>query len=299
MIDKAKIIKTPDACDVEDLYHKHFADTCELIQFANQDSLYSLGYSSRRVYSKNEKPWAGTHTYQDAVGLAEKGWHDRPDLGSIAGTIEASSDRNIERTEYAVSGSWVDVGQYMTGNPECMVQFAEAPVPKVFKLAVNVWHNCRVNSFTFQLIGAVALAVCDAVAKSGNAIEIVGIGGGHDRGIGPGYAPPFIYSFGIKDSDRLLDEDKLSFWVCHNSVLRRFFFAVLEAETNDDDPLNFNRLTASGYSTPWNNDKKGNDLMREFGRETLKADYTITGGPQTVADAVKLYNEIMATLDAK
>src|ERR1700761_3635516 len=74
------------------------------------------------------------HTYADAWDMARMGWTSKQDAAlELAESAITEVMRDVEVIGWVptwdVQGSTVDVGQYLAGEPECMIDFPPVPVP--------------------------------------------------------------------------------------------------------------------------------------------------------------------------
>lgn len=231
--------------------------------------------------------WFGTSSLEQAVGLVQQGWDGRPDLSKLSSDIESVTSSEVAKInlEHQVQGAYVDVGAYIEGVPECMVQFVEQPEPKVVRLAFNISTSASMSREAFANRGAVTLAICNKLQLAGYAVEIVAYeccqSGSSKHGV----------SWVLKSSAQPLDEDSLAFWCCHPSALRRIHF--LYCESMDDKVRAEFGYNGGSYGRPC--------ALNEFkeAREAFNPDVNIDFRKESFADAVKEYNKLIAKLNER
>ena len=182
-------------------------------------------------HERGAKSWNDhTESYDAAIKLAQTGWRDgakrvdalRRDLDDAVQTLVASKAANMV---YGVEGDWVDVGRLVTGDPECcgswVVQGDERN-EKVVKIVANVSVSCAVNAETIFARGAACLAAVDIIEALGKRVELwIGLG---LRDCGKRIETHVL----VKPASQPLELDRLSFVLCHASMLRRILFAHME-----------------------------------------------------------------------
>ncbi|MBN8824465.1 MULTISPECIES: hypothetical protein [unclassified Spirosoma] len=81
---------------------------------------------------------------------------------------------NIE-SNYAIAGDFVDIGRYMSGEPECMVDYSQSSDTRFvdFYINIDVCHNIsRENSFAYY---AAAISVIDSLENSNYRVRLIGV----------------------------------------------------------------------------------------------------------------------------
>lgn len=199
------------------------------------DSLYDMA-----LYAKsNKKPESSerngedfTHTasLKDAANLAIKGWDEcRPQVDALLSDLQdrinnVMSDHYV--VQHDVAGADVNMGLFMAGEPECMMQFVpepEARMGRVVKVLVNGVTNASTNKDKIIQRGVSVLALVNTLHLMGVGIELwfeSCIEGTDKR----------AYSTCVKlhDSNQPLDIDNVMFALAHPSMLRRLVFSVQE-----------------------------------------------------------------------
>jgi len=199
------------------------------------DSLFDMA-----LYAKsNKKPESSqsgdekfTHTasLKDAADLAIKGWDEcRPKVDALLSDLQdrinnVMSDHYV--VQHDVAGADVNMGLFMAGEPECMMQFVpepEARMGRVVKVLVNGVTNASTDKDKIIQRGVSVLALVNTLHLMGVGIELwfeSCISGTDDR----------AYSTCVKlhDSNQPLDIDNVMFALAHPSMLRRLVFSVQE-----------------------------------------------------------------------
>lgn len=224
--------------------HKRRLEVFESLgEFAKLATQNSKPLASNKPEQNN---WSKTENLVDACTLASNGWNEiRPEVDAVLVNLE---DRLAEKfaalyvTEYATSGASVDMGRFVTGEPECMIEFAPTPkesMGRVVKIIVAGVASSGVDSEDIKRRGIAVLALVDTIHKMGVGIELwwESCIEGYTQG---------THSTVVKlhDSSEPLDIDSVMFSLAHPSMLRRLVFSVQEqSETRKDQGV------GSGYGS--------------------------------------------------
>jgi hypothetical protein len=178
---------------------------------------------------ETEEGFFTSATFDDVLKFARRGWpegaaHAKRLLSqfTLPPLIETHS-----ATFHDVTGAYVDVGQYVQGTPECMVNFTPDTRPIRFvKIIVSAVYS---GSFTTDKAinrGVTIAAVIDALESRGIRcdVELVTALSGHDNG------KLFIH-LPLKVSENPLNLDTLTFAIAHPAYLRRLIFAIMEIQS--------------------------------------------------------------------
>ena len=175
--------------------------------------------------------WAGG-SWEEALRLAVDGWsvplaqthvsvaalRERAGLGSSVTTLEPAWD---------VTGSEVDIGAYLAGVPECMVDAVPQRTSRRGRIVAFLVPASYSNKTPHTLIrnrGIALATLCSAIIAAGHSVEIwsgfVGfIGDDRIRAVAR-----------VVSAGEPLDLGRLIFAVAHPLMLRRLWFAVWDAE---------------------------------------------------------------------
>lgn len=182
------------------------------------------------------KSWDLNTGLQGALELAEAGWSDvRDEMEAMTNDI-ASRVQQVTRLTLMprmdVVGVAVDVGAYMTGEPECMVlpELKQMPTDSpVVTLAVNVAASCSVDAKDLRKRGAVILALVEVLRIVGIPAEIWML-----MEVTQGATDSFTHAVRLLATDQPIDTDEIAFALAHPAAFRRIGFAAMERETEVD-----------------------------------------------------------------
>lgn len=193
---------------------------------------------------RSSDSWAGG-SMENALRMVDTGWNGRPSLGDKAKGMTLTGTAPAHSTRHSVSGAVVDMGEYLAGMPECMIDFVEEPAPRIVKLGVNLVASGGNEPSTFERRGAVVLALVESLTAAGFGVEVTVYM--LTRAVNTDWI--HLDAFTLKRADQYLDMDALAFWTCHASAFRRVWFAA--SERQDDDYRNaFGVFRGGGYGRP-------------------------------------------------
>lgn len=124
--------------------------------------------------------WYGVSSWQEAWDLALNGWeHNLDAVLELAEHAVDTVERDTERSNFVsvwdVTGAEVDVAKFLTGEPECMIDYPAVPTPKmgrVITLCASVAASCSVTTEQYVFRGTVVTALALQLARMGLGIEL-------------------------------------------------------------------------------------------------------------------------------
>jgi len=203
---------------------------------------------------KGDGDWMGkTASLQDAVNMGHQGYDEiRPEVEKMFTELESQLASRIEsafQTRYDFTGSVVDIGKFLTGEPECMIDFVPEPserMGRVVRIIVNGSASARIDANDIIRRGVTVCALVDAIHKLGMGIEVYAEFPTNDTGVNERKGKVHTSLVKLHDSQQLLDINNLMFALCHPSMLRRIQFSCLEL--TEWEPAK--RLVQGGYGYP-------------------------------------------------
>ena len=208
--------------------------------------------------------FTGTKDLGEACDLALNGWSEvRPQVNKLFGELESSISLTLDEQfgiRFDYSGDSVDMGRYMSGDPECMIDYVTEPqarMGRVIKVMVNVANSAMIDADQIVQRGVVIVALLDVLKKLGLGVELWTEMAISDKGVDKGNR--FSQLVKIHDSAEMLDVDSTMFAIAHPSMLRRIGFGSIEQGVRKD-------LVNGSYGYPSNimcNDIVGADIIIE------------------------------------
>jgi hypothetical protein len=216
------------------MQHKTF--TTNKVQFTEFDCLGDfIRYAKDNPTPKdsNQPNSGGSFNYtanlNEACNLALHGWDE------IRAEVDAQLDELVEHindafgefyvSEHSTSGAFVDMGRFVTGEPECMVSFVSEPqarMGRVVKIVMNAVVSGHVNADLIKKRGIAILALVDTIHKLGVGIELW-----WEESM-TGSKQEFSTLIKLHSSEEPMDINSLMFSLAHPDMLRRLQFSVQE-----------------------------------------------------------------------
>lgn len=172
-------------------------------------------------------------TLQDACTMATEGWTElRPEVDNVLNDVtERLADRlaDLYKPTYDFGGAYVDMGRYVEGDPECMVNFqatADKAVGRVVKVVIAGTASWNIKQEWLMRRGVAVLSLIDTINKLGFGIELW-----WDSTVAGKRADKydcFTTAVKLHDSEDSLDINSVMFALAHPSMLRRLTFSVQE-----------------------------------------------------------------------
>jgi hypothetical protein len=181
--------------------------------------------------------WRGA-TFYEACQLARTGWTEKLDETLLI--AESAVEMSVKLGEmqaftpvWDVTGAEVDIGRYLSGIPEDMIDYPPiitSKVGKVITLCVGGFYSSAVSGASLERRGQVIAALAMALTRMGHATEIWVDVAGHGSGRWPKDGHIKILVKGANDT---VDPAKIMFGLAHRSMFRNLAFAVTHGWPSD------------------------------------------------------------------
>jgi hypothetical protein len=148
---------------------------------------------------------------------------EKPPVSPVVSSLVAARAESIG---YDVAGDYVDVGRFLSGEPECFgVRVCdESQAKPVIRINVNTAVSASVSASAIFGRGAAILAAIDVIEATGSRVEVWAVNGNVNN---KGNHVHETYAL-IKSASQPLDIDRLAFAFCHQASHRRLAFSVFE-----------------------------------------------------------------------
>lgn len=238
----------------------HFNDLSAFWNYAMQDS--NAGRKDSRY--NNNLDWSGGLTWDEAKKQAKSIWHEGLEkIEKIRAQISPIITNQVLRPRplNAMHGYSVDVGSYLSNDPECFFsrEYEQRNYPgRIFKLVVSISFSSSIRPETIIQRGAMICALVDAIEYAGHRVEVVCNDATSVSQYNREYSADnwwFEVFVTIKKANQALDMSDLAFCLAHPAMLRRFMFSVAELNGWADKVYNY------GY--PAEATEKGDLYIRE------------------------------------
>jgi len=209
-----------------------------------------------------ENGWDLGAGLEGAARMLVHGWNQHTD--DVDETVQRELDKlqdrinkfNFEQTESLldVSGSWVDVDRFISGEPECMWE-QHMQDDNVNGRVLRIVMNCAASAFVSDAAlvqrGASVVAAVTAAQAMGFNAELWVAEAVNPSGYGRSSNSTNVEMVKIKDYRDPIDMDVAMFCIAHPAMLRRVFF-VLNEEHDEDHRDHFGFKPSGGYGKPSN-----------------------------------------------
>lgn len=216
----------------------------------------SSGVIGRRPGSENTdsytKTWSGVGSYQEAI---DKAMHGDPVVAEKIKPkdIHLSAHSALISTVYDTSGCTVDVGRYLSGDPECMGTRRKKGKP-IINILVNVGACFGIDPEVMRNRGKSILEIMSGLESNGYGVQITLIAETRCGGLSEKLR--YRVQVKIKGSGEYFNPVSLAYWLTCPSVLRRLNFRHREGE-----PTEIQDIIGSEYGATTNVDQEELDNM--------------------------------------
>lgn len=212
------------------------------------------GYLTNNYLSSNRKcaaDWCDTYDFAEAMDLGRKG--DFKTAEKIKPTDLYLHNKNaLNAVIYDYAGDNVDIGRFVSGEPECMMSLRKKGKP-IITLLVNVSVDCGVEAEKIIERGRAVLDIVSGLEANGYAVDITIIDSMYDN-----THRNYWNKIKIKDCKEYMNLPQLAFWLVSPSVLRRLGFRHSELYPDD-----IQGDIGEGYGRPRDLEKQELDLEKD------------------------------------
>ncbi len=182
-----------------------------------------------------DRDWHGA-SWEQAIELAVDGWTlalEETDVTVAELRESAGLSRTVTLLEptWDVTGSEVDVGAYLSGVPECMVDAVPRQVSRRGKVITFLVPGGYTHTIEHQVIinrGLALATLCAAIIDAGHSVEVwSGFAGTLPL---DGIEQRFCGMARVITAGEPFDVGRLIFAVAHPAMLRRLWFGVWDAQ---------------------------------------------------------------------
>lgn len=200
----------------------------ELLDKAINGKSYAM--PEKRASILNDDDFAGC-SFTDAIKMAKYGWKDSQSVKEIAYDLQSLMTTPEFKNSYIYdhSGDEVDVGRFLSNEPENMIQYTvmEDNSSKLINLIANITFSSAVDTVTIYNRGACIVTLINKLEDLGYKVKL-----------------DLFFSVQSKKTDRYfdilievkeyadaLDLDRIAYCLCHPSFLRRIMLSILEQQS--------------------------------------------------------------------
>lgn len=178
-------------------------------------------------YSKTYEPRPDfcTATWKEALKFARFGIKNQAKIEQIMSSMNLLEKVKTKGYGMSEHGLFIDIGSYLSGEPECWVteEFTYKP-KKVVKILASIGYAWHYNEQQVENRGAGIVSLIQMLKKQGYIVKInLYESSVHDN---------VQYTCFLKIPTNPLDLQSLSYALCSPTLLRRFLFAWMELKEN-------------------------------------------------------------------
>jgi hypothetical protein len=229
-------------------------------------------------YENGDRGWHGTDSVAEAIDIARKGWDEvRPMVDEHRSAI-MSKVRQIVDLEFhptlEIVGAAVDVAEFLTGVPECMIAFPteERPTAKrTLRLVMDPGANSSVAADRLAHRGAAVATLLEVLQMIGYSLEVF-IASPVKNVVRGAIHTPIVQA---NQAGQHVDVDALMFACGHPAMLRRLIFTERMQHTRDPWEM--------GSSVPLELSKVG---VPDVDMLVQRAEHRSSGEPDAGVDGV-------------
>lgn len=208
-----------------------FADVEELLAAVNAPCALADSFRSSITQGRG---FTGTDSLAEAVALARKGWQGgTAEIERLRIEIDRSLSGLIPMLEpfYDVTGDMIDVGRFVTGEPEDFLTLVdnglrhESPSPRIVHIVCNIAVSGSISQDVIMRRGAAMVVLIDTLERHGIRcrVDLVDVTADKRQG-----GDQFEVYMTVKHDGESVSIDKLAYFLAHASAMRRLLFAVYE-----------------------------------------------------------------------
>jgi hypothetical protein len=172
-------------------------------------------------------------TAREAIEMTRQGWAEQLPavLAVVESAIELAEKEHMMDTfemTWAVAGDEVDIGRYLTGEPECMIAFPlskTSKVGRVITFVANASYSAAIKPDTVIRRGQLMVALALALERLGHSVVIYSNIAYGDMHGGVRYSDE-EFSVRVKGADDTIDPARLMFALAHPAFVRCLLFTA-------------------------------------------------------------------------
>ncbi|UJQ87130.1 hypothetical protein SEA_VETRIX_137 [Mycobacterium phage Vetrix] len=211
---------------------------CSLAEFAEYQRTHKAYDMAKRSAADN-RAFSGVASINEAcdkalAGLPEEGVRVLDTSRSLTDSAMRQVSAYDMDSTYDVAGAYVDMGRFVTGEPECMIQatFDEVPVTRpVVTIVSNINASGGIDKDDLRERGRLIVALIKAVETSGRSTELWtdSTNQARDKKYRDRIDEYFRISVKIKSADQPLDMGAVMYAFTDPSMLRVLKFNAMHA----------------------------------------------------------------------
>jgi hypothetical protein len=237
--------------------------------FEDLHKFWEYSFKESNAYNKESRTyannWSGGLDWNESKRVALMGWQKGlVEVDKFQARVNELIISKIVRHKpvYALAGNYIDIGNYLSNDPECFIakEYDENNQKgKIITIVCSISFSAAITPETIIQRGAMVCALIDAIEYAGYRVEVIcnetssksnsnRDGSNKDRGW-------LEVDITIKKANQALNKIELAFCLAHPAMLRRILFSVAEIEGWSD--------FVYGYGYPSKATNKGDIYIEE------------------------------------
>lgn len=289
----AKLTPYKSNTDYECVRYLYSTSILSWVDYAKREDVTPMNNDSREESSGD-----GFHDYknwQDCMGSAEKG---RPDLLKKLEDVDISlnsPDSNYLSITQSLSGYSLNMGQFLSGHPECWNKLKErqggSRGGKIKNIICNFSVSANVKSDIIVRRGLVITAIIDILESMGYRVSLDIAYTSEKKNC---YQ---VCCMNFKTPESPLDKNLLAFYMMSNDSFRRIYFSIYERFVDYDGKKYYSKYY--GYPDTFNtlNLISGIDMRDEYDILFDTKSGKLRGKYGTKQNTIRTFNNILKSMD--
>lgn len=239
--------------------------------------------TSGKGYSTTDTPeWCGTSTWEEAVELARSGYNaPLPEINRLSDEIQyniGTGLMNSFETTYDSSGAEVDIGRYVSNDPDCMIEAVPVRISKVGRvitILISGSYSAGTDLAAHSKRGAAIVSLIDTLERLQHSCEIWLQNTVFAESM---RMNRFTTLVRLKAPEEPVDIPKLAFAIMHPASLRRVIFNVEDQESDTIcATFGFRYKGLGNYGYPARTEEDDLHLADELGATVLLPNNNVLG----------------------
>lgn len=267
-----------------------FNSISDLVSFLKEakTTTWFKGHEKSIEQNKKRTEFAGTKTFNEAMGMLENGWYEEAKKIEKELSIEKRNVFEKDEVKFiqSVAGFHPIVPSYLMGLPNSMVSSKiVAKKQKVVTLNLSISFSAIVSAKEIEDVCIKALRIVKSIESKGYRVNFNVFFAAKETDYTTGHMRYAAIKLKVKNANERLNISKVCFPVVHPSMLRRIFFRVVETSPS------FSKEFVYGYGIAMSNEELTNVY-----KDVMKGEYIIptkTYGNKSSTKAENMFDRLI------
>jgi hypothetical protein len=195
---------------------------------------------------ESAQSWDLGADFNTARKFATEGWSEMSTkLWQMIHALSLKVELGVE-SRYDVAGESVDIGRYMSGEPESMLTQDISPLSSV-SVFLNITARCNADADQLFNRGIAVAAIIHALQSSGRGVSLTIVSPNSEYNERRGSTNDTIIQ--LQNFGDYINPGRLAFWAAHPAALRRCVFRYNEQQPEDvREVMGYSHREGYGYS---------------------------------------------------